>query len=268
MCKAMLVLLFCAIFCPNFKVFSRKIRNHSQCSATQRVSLSLPPSHAALRDGGVAFSEPNKVRIISGDRVYTLAGKIAQGDAVGDNDDAEFDFDGNDTVTITFGAASGFNLDSGTNYEVGLAATWKVVPDLQASPMNKISFSAALQGPQDEQALLRQFVLVTDHRTDRAPEFVVDAIVDAGSDVVSLDWRVDLREAAERFGSRVSLQGNLDPCALSAPRERIFEMVRELAQAASKARGHVLNLGHGCLPGTPVEGVKAFTDAARELAPR
>ncbi len=74
---------------------------------------------------------------------------------------------------------------SDPDYEVGLAATWKVVPDLQASPMNKISFSAALQGPQDEQALLRQFVLVTDHRTDRAPEFVVDAIVDAGGADVS-----------------------------------------------------------------------------------
>jgi uroporphyrinogen decarboxylase len=95
---------------------------------------------------------------------------------------------------------------------------------------------------------------------------VLDAIVEAGTDVVSLDWRVDLRDAAERFGQQVSLQGNLDPCALSAPRERIFQMVRELCAAAKPARGHILNLGHGCLPGTPVEGVRAFTDAVRELS--
>ncbi len=47
----------------------------------------------------------------------------------------------------------------------------------------------------------------------------------------------------------------------------IFEKVREIAEAARPARGHILNLGHGCLPDTPVEGVRAFTDAARALAP-
>jgi uroporphyrinogen decarboxylase len=97
---------------------------------------------------------------------------------------------------------------------------------------------------------------------------VVDLIAEAGADVISLDWRVDLGEVARRHGRRVSLQGNLDPCWLHASRERIFEMVRELADAASPARGHILNLGHGCLPDTPVEGVRAFTDAARALAGR
>jgi len=95
---------------------------------------------------------------------------------------------------------------------------------------------------------------------------VVDEMVEAGPDVISLDWRVDLAGTAARHGARVSLQGNLDPCWLSAPRERIFEMVRKLFEDAKPARGHVLNLGHGCLPDTPVEGVRAFTDAARALA--
>ncbi len=95
---------------------------------------------------------------------------------------------------------------------------------------------------------------------------VVDSMAESGADVISLDWRVDISEAAQRVGDRVSLQGNLDPCALSAPRERIIEMVRDLARAAAPARGHILNLGHGCLPETPVEGVRAFTDAARQLA--
>jgi uroporphyrinogen decarboxylase len=95
---------------------------------------------------------------------------------------------------------------------------------------------------------------------------VVDEMAESGCDVISLDWRVDIAETARRHGSRVSLQGNLDPCALQAPREQIFESVRQLAAAAAPARGHILNLGHGCLPDTPVEGVRAFTDAARALS--
>ncbi|MCP5040598.1 MAG: uroporphyrinogen decarboxylase [bacterium] len=89
--------------------------------------------------------------------------------------------------------------------------------------------------------------------------------VDSGADVLSLDWRVDLADAAQRFGDRVSLQGNLDPSALAAPAERITSMVRDLAQAASSARGYIANLGHGCLPHTPVAGVEAFTAAVRSL---
>jgi uroporphyrinogen-III decarboxylase len=43
--------------------------------------------------------------------------------------------------------------------------------------------------------------------------------------------------------------------------------VRALARAGAAARGHVLNLGHGCLPDTPVEGVRAFIEAAKSLGP-
>ncbi len=94
---------------------------------------------------------------------------------------------------------------------------------------------------------------------------VIDQVADAGADVISLDWRVDLAEAAARYGARVTLQGNLDPCALAAPPARIAEMVREMHAAAAPARGHIMNLGHGCLPETPVEGVRAFTEAVRRL---
>ena len=95
---------------------------------------------------------------------------------------------------------------------------------------------------------------------------VVEAMAESGADVISLDWRLELAQVAREVGGRVSLQGNLDPCWLHASRARIFEMVREMAEAAAPARGHILNLGHGCLPDTPVEGVRAFTDAARALA--
>jgi uroporphyrinogen decarboxylase len=110
-------------------------------------------------------------------------------------------------------------------------------------------------------------------RRDRAPwilyvnggAHVVDAMLDAGADVLSLDWRVDFAAAARHVGARAALQGNLDPCALAAPPEQIAAWVRALADAGRAARGHVLNLGHGCLPETPVEGVRAFTTAAAAL---
>jgi uroporphyrinogen decarboxylase len=95
---------------------------------------------------------------------------------------------------------------------------------------------------------------------------VLDAMAEAGADVISLDWRVDLAEAARRHGRTVSLQGNLDPCALAAPREEIARRVRAMCAAAAPARGYIANLGHGCLPDTPVEGVRAFTEAVRSLS--
>jgi uroporphyrinogen decarboxylase len=94
---------------------------------------------------------------------------------------------------------------------------------------------------------------------------LVEAMAESGADVLSLDWRVDFADAARRVGSRVSLQGNLDPCALAAPEAEIRHRVQALARAGKLARGHVLNLGHGVLPDTPVSGVCAFTAAAREL---
>ncbi|UCE85949.1 MAG: uroporphyrinogen decarboxylase [Deltaproteobacteria bacterium] len=94
---------------------------------------------------------------------------------------------------------------------------------------------------------------------------VLDEMIEAGADVLSVDWRVDLGAAARRVGARASLQGNLDPHALVAPRDYLFEAVRALAAAAAPARGHILNLGHGCLPDTPVEGVRSFIEAAKSL---
>ncbi len=110
---------------------------------------------------------------------------------------------------------------------------------------------------------------------DRAPlilyvkgaPHLFDFTVESGADVVSVDWRIDLAEAARRAEGRVSLQGNLDPGLLWAPPELIAERVMAMRQAGRAARGHVLNLGHGVLPGTPVEGVRAFTAAARAEAP-
>jgi uroporphyrinogen decarboxylase len=134
---------------------------------------------------------------------------------------------------------------------------------------------AGLLGPDDYREWVRPWharIAERLHR-DRAPLIlyvqngghVVDEMIEAGPDVISLDWRLDLADAARRAGHRVSIQGNLDPTALHLPREAIVERVRAIADAGRAARGHVLNLGHGCHPDTPADGVRAFTDAARAL---
>lgn len=95
---------------------------------------------------------------------------------------------------------------------------------------------------------------------------LLDAMLDVGADVISVGASVDLSQAAKRAGARASIQGNLAPEELAEPRAHIFARVQELARAGRAARGHILNLGHGCLPETPVAGVRAFTDAVRALA--
>jgi uroporphyrinogen decarboxylase len=70
----------------------------------------------------------------------------------------------------------------------------------------------------------------------------------AGADVVGVDFRVPLDEAARRVGPGHSLQGNLDPALLFAPLPVLRERVRQVLAAGRAARGHVFNLGHGVPP--------------------
>lgn len=84
----------------------------------------------------------------------------------------------------------------------------------------------------------------------------------SGADVLSIDWRIDLLEARARIGNALALQGNLDPCVLLSTPEIITQKARELI-AAGGGQHHILNLGHGILPMTPVENARAFVDAAK-----
>ncbi|MGH9333018.1 MAG: uroporphyrinogen decarboxylase family protein, partial [Vicinamibacteria bacterium] len=83
---------------------------------------------------------------------------------------------------------------------------------------------------------------------------------DAGADVVGLDWRIDLDRGWEEVGPGVAVQGNLDPLALFAPRETLLERADDVLRRATGRRGHVFNLGHGILPGTPVENVELLVE--------
>jgi uroporphyrinogen decarboxylase len=88
---------------------------------------------------------------------------------------------------------------------------------------------------------------------------ILEAMALSGADVISLDWRISIAEARRRVGSRVALQGNLDPCVLLGPRERIEAKTKEILEQAGPT-GHILNLGHGILPPTPVENARAFIE--------
>jgi len=91
----------------------------------------------------------------------------------------------------------------------------------------------------------------------------LEAMAASGCDAVGLDWTVDAAAARARVGSRVALQGNLDPAALFAPPERVRMEVRRVLDAFGNAPGHVFNLGHGIAPKTPVESVAALVDEVR-----
>jgi uroporphyrinogen decarboxylase len=84
----------------------------------------------------------------------------------------------------------------------------------------------------------------------------------AGADVLSVDWRTDLAEARRTLGDRVALQGNIDPNILLGDEKAIREAAREAVEKTGGI-GHILNLGHGILPTTPVANARAFVEAGK-----
>ena len=91
---------------------------------------------------------------------------------------------------------------------------------------------------------------------------------DVGADVVGVDWRVPLDAAWERLGPGVAVQGNLDPATLLAPWEVIERRARDVLDRAGGRSGHVFNLGHGVLPGTPPEALRRLVELVHEVSAR
>jgi uroporphyrinogen decarboxylase len=87
-----------------------------------------------------------------------------------------------------------------------------------------------------------------------------------GADVIGLDWRQPLDEGWRAVGHTRAVQGNLDPITLFAPVEVLEMRVREILRAAQERPGHIFNLGHGIVPGTPVENVQAVVRMVREFS--
>jgi len=95
---------------------------------------------------------------------------------------------------------------------------------------------------------------------------LLSKIKEAGSDVVGVDWRIDLDEARKILGPKIAVQGNLDPTALFAPIPEIERRVKEILDRVGDAPGHIFNLGHGILPPTPEAHAKAFVDAVHRYS--
>jgi uroporphyrinogen decarboxylase len=89
---------------------------------------------------------------------------------------------------------------------------------------------------------------------------LLEAMREAGGDVIGVDWRMPLDDAWQRLGDGVGIQGNLDPVALLAPLSELSRRVEDILQRAGNRPGHIFNLGHGILPETPVEHVQAVAE--------
>lgn len=91
---------------------------------------------------------------------------------------------------------------------------------------------------------------------DNAP--FLDRLHQTGADAFGIDWRVNLGRARRVLGD-VMLQGNLDPLALFAPPDEVRRRTRAILLEGGP-KNHIFNLGHGILPPTPWEGVRAMLD--------
>jgi len=89
-----------------------------------------------------------------------------------------------------------------------------------------------------------------------------------GADIIGIDWRIDLKDAIKGLGKKCVVQGNLDPCALFLPQEKMEDKVKDILWKGEFAKGHIFNLGHGVLPESPVENVAALVEAVHRFSER
>ncbi len=89
---------------------------------------------------------------------------------------------------------------------------------------------------------------------------------DAGGDVIGVDWRTSLDDAWQRIGSGKGIQGNLDPIVLMGPLPKLIKRASDILDQAGRRPGHIFNLGHGILPSTPADSVKALAEFIHEYS--
>lgn len=93
---------------------------------------------------------------------------------------------------------------------------------------------------------------------------VLERMGRSGVDIVSVDWTVDMAEARRRLGPNIGVQGNIDPCVLFGSKPFIRERILDTVKKAEGAR-HILNLGHGILPGTPEENAEFYFETGKNV---
>jgi uroporphyrinogen decarboxylase len=93
---------------------------------------------------------------------------------------------------------------------------------------------------------------------------LLSSMQETGAEVIGLDWRIPLDAGWQSLGFKGAVQGNLDPVLLFAGWKELRKRGGEILLQAGGRSGHIFNLGHGILPETPVENVKALCDFIRE----
>jgi len=99
----------------------------------------------------------------------------------------------------------------------------------------------------------------------KASHHLLPAIARSGANVLSVDWRIDLATLRKLAGPHVGIQGNLDPALLYAPHDVLRTKTLEILDQLGGV-GHILNLGHGVLPTTPVENAQLFIQTGQQTA--
>lgn len=92
---------------------------------------------------------------------------------------------------------------------------------------------------------------------------LLERMARSGADMISVDWTVDMAEARQRLGKNMKVQGNLDPGVLFGSQEFIRDRILDTIRKAGN-QGHILNLGHGVLVGTPEDNVRFFFETAKQ----
>lgn len=118
--------------------------------------------------------------------------------------------------------------------------------------------------------------LKREHEGVRVPSIVftkggglwLESLAECGADALGLDWTVDIGAARQRVGSRVALQGNLDPAILLSTPDAVRREAEQVLAGFGSGAGHVFNLGHGVSQFTPPENVAALVEAVHEVSVR
>ena len=95
----------------------------------------------------------------------------------------------------------------------------------------------------------------------------LETMAESGYEALGLDWTCEIGDARQRVGSRVALQGNLDPQALYAPPEVLESEVQRILNSFGPGSGHVFNLGHGVWPDVDPARVETMVEAVHRLSP-
>ena len=92
---------------------------------------------------------------------------------------------------------------------------------------------------------------------------LLERMAKSGADMISVDWTVDMAEARQRLGKDMKVQGNIDPGVLFGSHDIIRDRILDTIRKAGNT-GHILNLGHGVLVGTPEDNVRYFFETAKQ----